>query len=254
MKKFGAQYVIYEDSGFLAESVKRVYPLTHKIVFLVGLKPWNTEGDPIIPQQTMRQIMAFPDPEKKFIVVAKYWDTEEAQRNDGITALREAGCDWGMVIDDDEMYHRGQLKNAMEFVSNADESLKAFLVRHQIYWKDRNTIISTLTGAMPCFFHCDGNVYFSKARAVIVCNGNVWTDLPADTLVTHHYSYVRSNKQMLRKIKTFSHASEIMQDWYERVWLQWTPESENLHPSKGSEWTFPRAIPAHQSQYQLEPL
>lgn len=255
MKTFGAQYCVYEDSGFLAESVLRIYPLVKKILFLVGFEPWYGKGDLGFPKETLATIFGMYDPDHKFVVVSKYWKTEAAQRNEGLRILHDLGCEWCLIVDDDEMYNRWDLQKAMEAISNATYAngiAAGFLVQQLVYWKDRNTVIDSLTGAMPAFvITAPGHAYFGAARNFSVVDG-VFSDLNPDLLICHHLSYVRDEGKMRRKLGSFSHAPEIALDWMERVWLAWKPEMEDLHPNPGSTASFKRAVSAGEMPWILE--
>jgi hypothetical protein len=257
MKTFGAQYCVYEDSGFLAESVLRIYPLVKKILFLVGFEPWYGKGDLQIPKETLAAIFSIYDPDHKFVVVSKYWKTEAAQRNEGLRILHDLGCEWCLIVDDDEMFNRWDLQKAMEAISNATYSNgepAGFLVQQLIYWKDRQTVIDSLTGAMPAFvITAPGHAYFGAARNFSVVQG-IFSDLNPNLLICHHLSYVRDEGKMRRKLGSFSHAPEIAIDWMERVWLAWKPGMEDLHPNPGSTSSFKRAVPAAEVPWLLEAL
>ena len=256
MASFGAQYVVYEDSGFLSESVWRVYPLMDKIVFLVGMRPWR--GDAAGSKywaQTLATIAAMPDPDGKFVIVSKPWSSEAEQRNEGVSILRELGCDWCMTIDDDELYNRSQLAHAQNVIRSvvASTHVSAWLVHHAIYWKSRELVIEQLTSAMPVFVHTRANdITFTEARCFDSSRG-AWLVLPASDLVMHHMSYVRDDEHMKRKMATFSHAGQESSDWYDRVWKAWRPGMRNLHPNEHAAETFSRAIPANEFAHQLEP-
>ncbi len=257
MSSFGAQYVVDEDSGFLAESVWRAYPLLDKIVFLVGMRPWRGESAGSERwAQTLATIAGMPDPDRKFVIVCKYWQTEADQRNEGLALLRELGCDWCMTIDDDELYNRSQLAHAQNVIRavTAPEHISAWLVRHAIYWKQRDIVISELTAAMPVFVHTRAeDVEFTEARCFESARGT-YAVFPETDVVMHHMSYVRSDEQMQRKLSTFSHAGEESKDWYERVWKAWRFGMRNLHPNAHAAETFPSAILAQEFAFQLEPL
>lgn len=59
----------------------------------------------------------------------------------------------------------------------------------------------------------------------------------------YHGSYVLSDQQILDKITTWSHSRDIdMMRWYREKWLNWTPETTDLHPSVNPHHWL-RAIP-----------
>ena len=170
MKKFGAEILVYEDSGFLAEAVLRIYPLVHKILFMVGIEPWNGHGDRRIPSNTLCKIMEMDDPDHKFVVVSKHWETEHQERNEGLRILRDHGCDWCFILDDDEMYNRSELWEMFQKMSEAQWAngrASAFMVRHLIYWRNRETVIEGLVGPFPTFISTQvDDVFFTTGRAV----------------------------------------------------------------------------------------
>jgi len=250
MQKVAAVYCVYENSGFLAESVRRVYPLMDKILFLLNFKPWNGEGDYKIVEQTYSDILKMYDPHHKIEVVSGYWKSEAEQRNFGLKRCREQGIQWNFIIDDDEMYNYADLKNQLhERVFKQDFSV--YLSPHQVYWKDTKHCISNTVAALPSFASTEQDLlYFNEARAIIT-RGKWYTFFPQD-LICHHYSYVRSDESMLRKIRTFSHADPSMESWYKDVWLKWNEEMENLHPNQSNTASFKKAISIDKSNYQLE--
>lgn len=253
MKKFGAQYCVYEDSGFLAESVRRVYPLMDKIVFLVGLEPWKGEGDRSFPAETLKVIASLPDPERKFVVISRYWLTEAEQRNDGLSTLQALGCDWCLIVDDDEMFNRKDLYAAKDIISRELTST-AFLLSQVIYWKDRQTAIENPTLALPAFASTvPGQIFFNEGRCYMVSSGK-WTVFPAEVIMCHHLSYVRTEEKMRRKLAAFSHADQTKADWMEQTWTRWNPSMENLHPNPMAPHTFKRAVPASGIPWKLEPI
>jgi hypothetical protein len=49
--------------------------------------------------------------------------------------------------------------------------------------------------------------------------------------ILNHFSYVRSNEEMLKKIESFEHSNEFdRMAWYENIWKKWVPSMKNLHP------------------------
>lgn len=254
MKTFGAQYVVHEDSGFLSESVRRIYPVMDRIAFLVGWEPWKGAADPALPRETLRTILGIPDPERKFIISAKVWKDEKDQRNEGLAVLRGAGCEWCMIVDDDEFFNRRDVTAAKEFISRDGHGITAYLAPQVVYWKDRGTVIQDLTASLPLFAHTGpGEVAFTVGRCYTVRSG-LWRCLPPDLILCHHMSYVRDDGRMRRKLAAFTHADGRLGEWFEEVWLKWHPDMENLHPNPDAPQSFRKAVPASATPWRLEPL
>ena len=160
MATIGAVYCVYDASEFFEESVKRIYPLVDNVVFLLNFKPWS--GDVIVRavEKSYQRILALSDPDSKFIILSQYWKTEADQRNSGLHVLKNKGIDWCLVIDDDEMYNKSELENIFKSLGSAVHV--AYLFYHQIYWKNRQTIIEGLFGSFPTLMKTNGLVYFNE--------------------------------------------------------------------------------------------
>jgi len=250
--KVAAVYVVYEDSGYLAESVRRCYYCVDKIVFLLNFHPWNGSVNDAGLLSTYQTILNIYDPLKKIEIVSSSWKTEEDQRNFGLHYLREKGIGWCFIVDDDEMYNHSDLHIQIQRIKNDIHSV--YLSPHQVYWKTRSWAVANLVEALPSFTKTDGSVRFSKARAVIVEHGHTWHTFYPDELICHHFSYVRSDEKMLRKITTFSHAEDIKSVWYDKIWMKWTPQMENIHPNQDNPSSFTKATKADNLTRKLESL
>jgi len=245
----GAVFCVYEDSGFLQESVERAYDAVDMILFLVNTSPWRGVGDRKYVDETICKIRSFDDPDNKFHLVHSYWNTEEEQRNFGTLYLRMNKIEWHFIADDDELYNTNDLKKAISKLDVGYNS--AYLVKHQIYWKQRDWAVDGDVGAFPTFLITDGKVKFSVNRMIIVGGGRTWVSFDEKDIVCHHMSYVRSDESMLRKIKNFSHAEEIKEKWYDKVWMQWKLGDKHFHPT--SPKAFRDIIQADQAPYKLLP-
>lgn len=251
---FGAQYCVYEDSGWLRESFMRIYPVMDRIVFLVSWEPWKGAGDRSLPRNTLRSVSEFPDPGNKVTIVAKLWKDEKDQRNEGLRILREAGCEWCMIVDDDEMFNRGDVGRAREYISNDDRGITAYMGAQIIYWKNRRTVIDSYTSFLPLFFStAPGEVEFTIGRCCHIRSG-LWHCLPPETILCHHLSYVRDDDRMRRKLRSFTHADGRLEKWFNDVWLRWTPEMTDLHPNPDNPSAFKRAVPAEHFPFRLDVL
>lgn len=248
----GAAYCVYNACSFLPESVQRIYPVIDKVIFLVNFKPWFGEPFENAVENTLSMIFEIPDPEKKFEITIGYWISEAEQRNAGLRILRDKKISWCLIIDDDEFFNESEL-GGVKHMLNTYAIHAAYLIYHQIYWKNRDTIIEgengILFGSFPTFARTDGTVNFNENRMILVNRGKTWFTLVAEVVVCHHMSYIRTNEEMYRKILSFSHANDVIPDWYENVWLGGM--TTNLHPSVGPR--FKRILPASESDYILQP-
>lgn len=248
MSLVGAVYCVYDACDFLEESVLRVYPLVDRVLFLLNFQSWSGESNTGILQNTYLRILGIPDPDQKIQIFSKSWPDEESQRNSGLTILKNQNIEWCLVVDDDEMFNRSALKLVFSSLDSAEHA--AYLFYHQIYWKNRDTIIEGLFGSFPSLMRTDGSVYFNENRTILVKKGHTWFTISDKNIVCHHFSYIRPKETMLQKVKLFSHAKDLRTDWYEKKWLNWQSDLTDLHPIQPP--VFKRAIPLSESLYRLE--
>lgn len=247
----GAAYCVYENSGFLQESIRRIYPLMKKILILLNFRPWNGEGDPARLHETLDDIRNFYDPDRKIMVVSSYWKSEGEQRNYGKELLAQLGIGWCLVIDDDEFYNYDQMKMVVDGL--AENPNYVLLTPQRVYWKNADFCIANMPAAAP--FICrtpSSETIFDSNRNLTVYYGP-WATFKADEIIMHHYSYVRTDEQLQRKLRTFSHAHEYpLQEWYQKVWLDWSPDMEDLHPNPAGRDTFKKAVSIKEVPWPLE--
>lgn len=247
-----AVYCVYEDSGFLEESIKRIYPVMDMILILLDTIPWMGEPDNALLSATYAKILGFPDPSHKIEIVCRHWATEAEERNFGNKYLLDRGIDWALIVDDDELYNRADMKSLVSKLNIEEYSV--YLFKHQLYWKDRNCVLDSTDCYFPSIISTKaGRVAFSSNRMVTVFEGKQWICVTPETVICHHMSYVRSDEKMLRKTQFFSHAKDIRVGWYENVWLAWKEDMKNLHPL-GNGDNFRGTMSAASAKYKLEEL
>lgn len=252
--KFGAVYCVYEDSGFLEESIRRIYGLVDKIVILINYAPWNGKVYKDFNKDTYLKISDFFDPFNKIEVVSKFWSTEEEQRNFGLDFLKNEGIPYCLIVDDDELYNYEHLKWAFNQVEKTPD-VACHLVLSQVYWKTREYAIQIVKNvSFPFIVKTGGEAFFHDNRSVTVLTnqGYKWASFPEHKILCHHFSYVRSDEHMIRKIRTFSHAPDVTSDWYSNKWLYWNEEVEDLHPNVDNPGSFKRAKHIDNFQHKLE--
>lgn len=246
--KLAANYCIYENSGHLAESVFRIYPLVDKILFSLNFNPWAGVANPSLLAESYSDILKLPDPDNKFEIVTNYWENETDQRNAAKAYLEKLGFDWYWLIDDDEMYNRDEIKYAISFIKSGPNDVHTYLIKQKMYWKSKDYVISEILAGLPVFIRCNNQAYHNMNRAIIV-NG-FWHTFPQDKIVMHHFSYVRSDEKIKRKISMFSHSNEIKHNWFDTVWMNWTPDMENISPTNPTSWK--KAVLANTLPSKLE--
>lgn len=158
-------------------------------------------------------------------VMVGEWRDENKQRLEGILELSDN--DWILIVDSDEYYTRRAIEKMLEALENAEDNQHIFnSYKMEVYWKSWDLTIRPL--GYPPIVAIKPHVRFTNIRDA---EGQRHT-LPFG-VITHHLSYVRTDAEVWRKIKSWGHSHEVKSDWYENVWKKWDYETEDFHPVRG---------------------
>lgn len=160
------------------------------------------------------------------LIIEGDWSTEAQQFNYGMNQLRDYKYVW--IVDADERYHPDDIPLIIDILEHTEtDGVKSFM---DVYWKTREYKITPPQTDYP-LIAVKPTVNFSRARSTDA------DDIKWIAYTMHHLSYVRSDEDMLKKITTFTHCDEFdLMEWFETVWLPWTPEFRNLHPVVSSQF------------------
>jgi glycosyltransferase involved in cell wall biosynthesis len=204
----------FRETETIKHCIKQFKPFNLFHVVLCNNVSWN--GD--LKQDDT------PKMAKKYgasLVVEGPFTTEAQQFNYGLSLLQ----DYKMVIicDADERYEQDDIRKFIEMLENCEaDAVKTASM--SVYWKDTEHRIIPDQNDNPTIA-VKPIVRFIKARS---CDAKIISWMP---ITLHHFSYVRSDEDMLKKITTFSHSDEFnLMQWYNDKWLDWDEESLDLHP------------------------
>lgn len=229
---YGSVAIAYEEPRFIVPHLMHLpIPQENRLV-LNSINPWNGVGE--------------SNPETAFIaeahatVIRSSWPTEESQRNTGQDI--HLGKDWVIVLDPDEFLTRKDWDTLFNFLENTDAD--AVVCEGQYtYWK--NGYVADPPKDYQQLIAVRPHVQFVDKRVV-------GTGFKVAPVWVHHFSWARTNEEVLNKINHFAHADELdWRKWYEEVWLKWTPEMFDVHPKTPE--TLHKMIPAT-LPYELEEL
>lgn len=227
--KLAALYSIYNEEDFIAQSMASIYEHVERIVICHTTgKPWF--GSKQKPDDTRRIIKAFQDPEGKVKYIPGAWPTEPAQRDQTLSAARAAGCDWGLIIDGDEVYASEQMR-AIKAFAEEHPQYRQWNISWNTYWKSPLWRIDPPEPFCPTILTRIGpDTRFVQLRQT---NEQPVGTIPRDVAFLYHFSYAKPSYKIRAKISNFSHADEILPDWWANVWEAWDSnhEMENIHPT-----------------------
>lgn len=173
---------------------------------------------------------SFPD---KADLICGQWDSEHAIRNAGMDALDD--CDYVLSVDTDEILPDDGLAAIKRGIAVGS---RAVVCRLYTYWKTIGYRIDPPEQLFaPVAVRRDTR--FKYLRQVNIRPGEA---VLVDRYAMHHLSYVRTDEEMLEKLRLFGHAKEIVPGWYDKIWKAWDQnrELENLHPTHPS--AYRRAV------------
>ena len=206
--------VAYNEENYIKKAIKQFSGLVDKVLVMLSQVPWG--GVPEEPDRTY-DIAESLGAE----VITGFWKTEADQRNEGQQRLKD--YDWILIVDVDEFYAKEDIKKLLKFLETAKAQAYG-ITNLEVYWKTPQCVIRPQSRG-GLIIAVKSGIRFLDKRNV----GSGWEWLPKD-ITLHHWSYVRTDEEMLKKITTFEHRDEIVLNWYQEKWLGWTSEMENLHP------------------------
>lgn len=160
------------------------------------------------------------------LVIEGDFKTEAQQFNYGLNLLRDYKYVW--IVDADERYYPDEIPVILDILEHTEaDGVKSFM---DVYWKTREYKITPPQTDYP-LIAVKPTVHFSRARSTDA------DDIKWIPYTMHHLSYVRSDEDMLKKIRSFSHSDEFdLNDWYQNKWLKWKPDMMDLHPVQASQF------------------
>jgi hypothetical protein len=246
-----AAYKVFNAEPYLACSLRSIYDVVDRIVVFVSTTPWN--GPIVPPDGTEALVRSFPDPMNKIRFVVRDFryaanpsdasENECLEMNALLDYIRTECPDVThyLYIDADEVY-------APEAITGLRRLLTALPAAGQVhcawrcYWKSFRYWIDPMEPTLPLVaFRIGADTRFTGIRAtnmaprVVVSPGHLYL---------HHFSYALPAELISRKLQAWSHCEEVVDDWFDRVWLAWDThrEMEDLHPVAPPH--FKRAVPA----------
>lgn len=209
--------IAYHEERFIEGCIRQFYGFELPHLVLHSEVPWH--GDLIGANNT-----PYIADNMGADVISGYWTSEAEQRNYGLEQLQD--FDWVIICDADERYTRGAINHLLESLrsgkNDADVTGIKTSVWH-VYWKTPEYEIEPPQTDYP-LIAVTPKVTFLDKRATDA--KLMYLPIPM-----YHFSYVRSDEEMWRKITSFEETTSFNPSaWYDSVWKTWTPESSNLHP------------------------
>lgn len=219
--RLAIETLAFREERLIPKFIQHYQNKVEEIVVLNSTKPWQGDDDGIQDKTgTIARSLGAT-------VIEYAWANETDQRNAGLDYLSD--YDWVIVVDPDEFISDKDWDKLLVCLQTSE--LPAYVVKHQrVFYKNKevspHTDYQQIIAVRP-------NVRFIDNR-VVNCG---YGEAPVDLL---HFSWARTNAEVLSKITHYAHANELIDGWYENVWL--ANRKRNLHPK--SPETLRALIPA----------
>ncbi|HAX98432.1 MAG TPA: hypothetical protein DCY12_05990 [Candidatus Atribacteria bacterium] len=149
-------------------------------------------------------------------------DREYECRNYGLGLLRD--YDYALIVDADEYWPLETQKRIINLLDG-----KAYKAKMDFFFKQSNWQIVGNHNWAVVAIRTDERFSSKRPRQV---NGAEMIDIGK----IYHFAYVRTPEKIKEKIEAFSHATEIIPNWYENVFMKFTPEMKDFHPVNPKEY------------------
>lgn len=241
-----AHLLAYNVNDTLKEVIENISPYVDKIYiayskksFKYKLTEFSTRRNP-----TTLKFVENCSLNHNVEIIKGEWDFDEDARNACFNKAKNDGFDWLIQQDADEFYDDRGWDLILRTLK--DSKKKYYKTTWYNFWKSTEYVIQdhnnkVLTEKGNCAVRCLNYIRFIRGNIV-----NVEKDYTIDARC-YHYGYVRSDEQIEEKINTWSHSHQFNQnEWYKNKWLNWRPNTINLHPVNPTVWK--KAIKFNQPQ------
>jgi len=238
--KISANYTIFYGADFIEYSLRSIYDHVDYILIALGKKSWkNHEGRRFSPiDNTKEVIMRFikeNDPESKITLFEGEWDSDTEQRNFILDKCRGL-VDYAMLVDSDEVWEKKEIEKLVREVKENSLSRDPPLVYgvgivhyyRSLYWSHSSQgPVNYVYKVTPALTHrWIRHPQFDRTDVQVL-------QLPVKY---HHYGYAYPSKIVEKKVKFWGHSGDVVEDWYEDIFLKWKPSLPAYSPA-GQNWT-----------------
>src|SRR5579871_4831139 len=225
--KRAVSYVLNVDDTYLAASVAAATHFGPATCF-VSNRAWNGSDG---PWERVVKVAEAAGAE----VITGDWPEEALHRKAALAEMKRRGIDYLLIPDGDEVPQAKLIENLIR-IAEADLA-DVVNVAMDTFWQDVCHVIrprEALTPALMVKPRTCEQVHirdYSGPRRLV---------LEAAYGLLLHISYGLPDERIRRKLQTWGHRTEVLDDWYRRVWLGWRENKlmRNLHPTAPQAYGF----------------
>ncbi len=256
--KIAAVYCVYNEEEYISYSIRSIAGFVDRVFVLLGTAPYNAYNtdarrDYATPDRTEAIVAELARQQPKITLITGVWDSEMAHRNAGVRLCRKEGYRYYFLVDGDEVYRRDHLENLRDDMLQHPR-VGQFIIKCDLFWRSfRYRIPADDLVWMPRRMFKLGWSELGKSHIPLPVParfiGNNKTNslgpvchLDPRRVIFYHFSFARRPDKMREKLRTYSHAHEVLEGWYERVWMRWPSMREMTDLNPVDPPKLPRAI------------
>lgn len=223
----------YFGDEWMECALKSVEPIAHKILVVTSDKSWVKEStakpDDIASIVDKLRAEANCD----YILHSGSWTSQIEQQNDVLAYIHEnhKECTHMLFIDTDEVYEETELKKILQFAKSPRTFNMGLRVKMYTYIKSIFYRVHPIEEYQPiALIPLRKYIHFHAVRQTDSCN------FVRSDIKMHHFSLVRKNDERIKvKFDTRKDGIPRVDNWFEKFYLNFSPEIKNFHPIVGKE-------------------
>ena len=247
--KIAAVYCVYNEEEYIEYSLRSILDFVDRIYVLLGAAPYSAYNAKAreqfqVPDRTEAIVRTLAQAHPTITLIKGVWDSEREHRNAVLTRCFREGFEYYFLVDGDEIYRQDHLANLREDLAAHPEAGQ-FIIKCDLFWRSfRYRIPAQDLAWMPRrIFKLTRWSELGKSHLPVPLRcrftGNNKTNswgtvyhLDPQRVIFYHFSFARRPEKMREKLLTYSHAHEILDGWFERVWLRWPKQRDmrDLNP------------------------
>lgn len=236
--KLAVYGLLFDQQKWIMRYLENVYPHVDRIYLAYSNLPWDynpNARDTYKNELDLSKVINSPYMDKITIIEGE-WELESDKRNDCFNRAKEDGMDYLLAQDIDEFFFHKDYDFIKKTLKENPDHDTYWIARHD-FWKSFKYTLK-----VPGISHGGHaqrilNVKQYTGYNKDVNEGIYYKYYFPDNFLFFHGSYVLSDEECYKKIKTWAHYKDFDTDkWYNEVWLPWTLESRNLHPIWPNIW------------------
>ncbi len=235
----GAMVLAYKQEEYIAYSLRCLAPHVDRVAVMYSEARFVTSAVNErfgTPDRTRQLLSELCHVFRNIEVIEGAWDSEPEQRQAALDHLKTGGAEVCLIVDADEIYPEGMVERVLSEIERSNHPGAVYYARYVTCYRRFDYAIES-DHRTPVAVHLDDDTEFCRRPRR---PSGPRRDLPSEVYYWH-MGYVLSDERMWEKIHTFSHAREVLPDWYEEKWLKWAPSTTDLFRKEpASRW--PRAV------------